>query len=65
MPNGSSDRVTSAPLQPLASDKTLEDEEIKALLAVSSGGCRGELAGWLLGGVGGGGLQRSEGRLAT
>ena len=31
MPSGS-DRITSAPLQPLQSDKALEDEEIKALL---------------------------------
>ena len=33
MPSGS-DRITSAPLQPLASEKAgVEDEEIKALLA--------------------------------
>ena len=32
MPSGS-DRITSAPLQPLQSDKSLEDEEVKALLA--------------------------------
>ncbi|PSC67177.1 proliferation-associated 2G4 [Micractinium conductrix] len=34
MPSGS-DRITSAPLQPLQSDKSVEDEEIKALLATS------------------------------
>lgn len=34
MPNGS-DRITSASLQPLQSDKSVESEEIKALLATS------------------------------
>jgi len=34
MPNGS-DRITQAPLQTLQSDKTLDDEDIKALLSTS------------------------------
>lgn len=34
MPNGS-DRITSAPLQPVQSDKSIEDEEIKSLLSTS------------------------------
>ena len=41
MPSGS-DRITSAPLQPLQplqSDKALEDEEIKALLATRCAAC--------------------------
>jgi hypothetical protein len=38
MPSGS-DRITSAPLQPLQSDKALEDEEIKALLATRRAAC--------------------------
>jgi hypothetical protein len=38
MPSGS-DRITSAPLQPLQSDKALEDEDIKALLATRCAFC--------------------------
>ena len=34
MPNGS-DRITSAPVQSLASEKAVESEEVKALLATS------------------------------
>ncbi len=34
MPNGS-DRITSAPLQPLASEKKVESEDMKKLLASS------------------------------
>jgi hypothetical protein len=36
MPSGS-DRITSAPLQPLQSDKSVADEEVKALLATRWG----------------------------
>jgi curved DNA binding protein len=35
MPNGSSDRITAAPAQVVKSEKVIEDEEIKALLATS------------------------------
>ena len=35
MPSGASDRVTSAPLPALASEKGVEDDEIKALLSQS------------------------------
>ena len=43
-PSGS-DRITSAPLQPLGSEKGVEDEEIKALLATRWAGVAGEAAG--------------------
>lgn len=36
MPSGS-DRITSAPLQQLQSDKTVEDEAVKALLSTRWG----------------------------
>ncbi len=35
MPNGSTDRITNAPAQPVASEKKLEDPELLALLATS------------------------------
>ena len=58
MPSGS-DRITSAPLQPLQSDKSVEDEEIKALLATRWGGGGVGVFGW---GWGWGGRRGRRGR---
>ncbi len=44
MPSGS-DKITGVPLQPLQSDKSCEDEEVKALLATRWVGLVGAVTG--------------------
>lgn len=63
MPSGS-DRITSAPLQPLQSDKSCDDEEVKGLLSQrcaerSLGGAGAALSALVGGMQGRGGGQRA------